>query len=102
MQTLPLALLLAEETETKFRAVHQLLVENQYEVLMVEAGARKTCTAHNPPVVGQNSGDDFWVSPKSSEINVQNYIEWCFYKPPCPCWKRLSQVGLFFVEFVNA
>ena len=46
MQTLPLALLLAEETETKFRAVHQLLVENQYEVLMVEAGARKTCNMY--------------------------------------------------------
>eukprot|EP00434_Breviolum_minutum_P030483 symbB.v1.2.026955.t2/scaffold2731.1/size72017/3 len=27
-----------KETETKFRAVHKLLVENQYEVLMVEAG----------------------------------------------------------------
>ena len=52
----------AEETETKFRAVHQLLVDNQYEVLMVEAGARKTCTAHNPPVVGQNSGDGFWLT----------------------------------------
>ena len=42
MQTLPLALLpVAEDTETKFRAVHKILVDNHYDVLMVEAGAKR-------------------------------------------------------------
>ena len=30
----------------KFRAVHKLLVENHYEILMVEAGVEKISTAH--------------------------------------------------------
>ena len=50
LQTCPLALLLvAEDTENKFRAVRKLLVENHYEVLMVEAGAEKICKAHLNP-----------------------------------------------------
>ena len=49
MQILSPALLLAEDTEMKFRAVHKLLIDNDYEVMMVDAdaGARKTCTAHD-------------------------------------------------------
>ncbi len=42
-------LLVAEDTENKFRAVQKLLVENHYEILMVEAGAEKICTAHLNP-----------------------------------------------------
>ena len=40
-------LLVAEDTENKFRAVQELLVENHYEVLMVKAGAEKICTAQS-------------------------------------------------------
>ena len=95
MQTLPLALLLAEETETKFRAVHQLLVENQYEVLMVEAGARKRCTAHNPPVVGENSGDDFWVTICISQDSPK-----LMFKTVCLVFLQIRW-DYFFVEVVN-
>ena len=50
LQPCPLALLfVAEDTENKFRAVKKLLVENHYEVLMVDAGAEKICTAHLNP-----------------------------------------------------
>ena len=77
MQTLPLALLLAEETETKFRAVHQLLVESQYEVLMVEAGARMTCTDHSPPVLGPDSGDDFWITICISQDSPKSFETMC-------------------------
>jgi len=46
----------AEDTEMKFRAVHQLLVENQYEILMVEAGVEKTSTAHlKTPIIRQKN-----------------------------------------------
>ena len=82
MQAPSLTLLLAEETETKFRAVHQLLVENHYEVLMVDAGARKRCTARNPPVVGEKSGDDFWVticiSQDSPKLMFKTHVG-CFF-----------------------
>ena len=46
-----LALVLAEDTEAKFRAVHKLLVGNydNYEGLI----ARKICTPHQIFVVGQ-------------------------------------------------
>ena len=49
-----------------------------------------------PQLLGKTQGMIFWVaicisqdSPKSSEINVQNYvfIVWCFCQSPCPCWK---------------
>ena len=33
-----------KDTETKVCAVHKILLENHYDVLMVEAGARKVCT----------------------------------------------------------
>ena len=51
-------LLVAEDTENKFRAVQELLVENHYEVLMVEAGAEKICTAHlNPRCQTETTND---------------------------------------------
>ena len=31
---------MAEETELKFRAVHKILVENGYEVLMAKSGGK--------------------------------------------------------------
>ena len=100
MQTLPLALLLAEETETKFRAVHQLLVENQYEVLMVEAGARKRCTAHNPPscwrkLRGCFLGYNLHLTGQP-EINVQNCVFGGVFANPVGLF-----VSIFFVEVVN-
>ena len=49
MQTLPLALLLAEDTEIKFRAVHKILVDNHYDVLMVEAGAKRYVPHNSNP-----------------------------------------------------
>ena len=49
-----------------------------------------------PQLLGKTQGMIFWVaicisqdSPKSSEINAQNYvfIVWGFCKSACPCWK---------------
>ena len=39
-------LLVSEDTEMKFRAVHKLLVENHYESLMVEAGVEQIYVLH--------------------------------------------------------
>ena len=50
LETCPLALLwVAEDTETKFRAVHKILVDNYYEVLMVEAGAKRYVPENSNP-----------------------------------------------------
>ena len=59
-------LLVAEDTEMKFRAVHKLLMENHYEILMVEAGVEKIClhmfTAHiKTPIGAQKPRLNLWL-----------------------------------------
>ena len=63
LQPCPLALLfVAEDTENKFRAVKKLLVENHYEVLMVDAGGPKRYVLHtSTPVVRQKPQMNLWL-----------------------------------------
>ena len=98
LQTCPLALLfVAEDTENKFRAVRELLVENHYEILMVEAGAEKICKAHLNPRCWTETN---WIIDDAKQAKrILNL--WTFYwnilktvartsKTRCPFWIQLS------------
>ena len=62
---------------------------------MVEAGASKRCTAHNPPVVGENAGDDFWVRICISQDSLK-----LMFKTVCLVVFQIRW-GYFFIEVVN-
>ena len=63
-----------EDTENKFRAVHKLLLENHYDVMMVEAGAEKICTAHFDPCCQTHAQDWMLTSIESSILVCVLYI----------------------------
>ena len=77
----------------KFRAVHKLLMENHYEILMVEAGVEKIYVPHlETPIGAQKPRLNLWLGFVEGSLN-RNFRQYGELKSRCIAQQSSSQVS---------
>ena len=89
-----------KDTETKFRAVHKILLENHYDVLMVEAGARKVCTGSLECIGNLNRRRGQKTNPRFSTFSHSERHDffmptWAYFHAFTAIWWELGNVYVF-------